>query len=550
MRRLLARLEASVGVFGRLAHSRDLRNVELAFLGFNAVEYGTWIAILLYAYDATGPVSVGVVALVQLLPAALFAPISASLGDRIRRERFLLLSYGVQTVTTALIATAMLIRLHPVLVYGLACIDTAAFTMTRPAQGALLPSLAETPEELTAANGLSALFEGAGILLGPLGAAVILAFSSPGAVFVAGTATLAIATLLAATVRSETREVTSIGDAGSQTPSAALEGFRFLARQREPRLLVGLLSSRMILSGALDVLFVLVALQLFHTGRSGAGILNAALGAGGMIGGAVTLTLVGRRKLGLVLVLGALAFGAPFAAIGLAPSSLTGPALVAASAIGLSLMDATGRTLLQRVVSDEILSRVFGVLEGLAMVALALGSILVSALNAWLGLQGTIVASAALLPVIALVSIPGLRRIDAMTVVPEREVALLARVAMFAPLRPQVLEAVARRCTWMVVPSGAVLITEGEPGDRYYVLASGRLEVTRGGVPVRSLREPGDAVGEIALLFDVPRTATVTVAEEAEVLVLERPDFLTAVTGHPEVARAAERVATDRMTRS
>ena len=168
-------------------------------------------------------------------------------------------------------------------------------------------------------------------------------------------------------------------------------------------------------------------------------------------------------------------------------------------------------------------------------------------LSAWLGLEGTIVAFGVLLPALALLSIPGLRRIDAKAVVPKREIALLTKVAMFAPLRPQVLEAVARRCTWMTAPAGTVLMAEGEPGDRYYVLASGRLEVTRGAEAVGSLHEPGDGVGEIALLFDVPRTATVTAAEDAELLVLERADFLTAVTGHPEVARAAEQVAADRM---
>ena len=161
----------------------------------------------------------------------------------------------------------------------------------------------------------------------------------------------------------------------------------------------------------------------------------------------------------------------------------------------MSLMDATGRTLLQRVVSDEILARVFGVLEGLTMAALGLGSILVPALVAWFGLEGAIVAFAALLPALALLSIPGLRRIHASAVVPERELTLLAKVEMFAALRPQVLESVARRSTWMAAPAGTVLMAEGDPGDRYYVLASGRLDVTRGGEYLATLSEPGDGVG-------------------------------------------------------
>jgi CRP-like cAMP-binding protein len=148
---------------------------------------------------------------------------------------------------------------------------------------------------------------------------------------------------------------------------------------------------------------------------------------------------------------------------------------------------------------------------------------------------------------LALLAIPGLHRIDASVGVPERELALLGRVAMFAPLRPQVLESVARRVSWLTAPAGAVLMAEGEPGDRYHVLASGRLEVTQEGRHLRMLREPGEGVGEIALLFDVPRTATVTAVEDSELLVLERADFLTAVTGHPEVASAAHRIADERL---
>jgi len=297
------------------------------------------------------------------------------------------------------------------------------------------------------------------------------------------------------------------------------------------------------------VLFVLMALELFHVGESGASLLNAALGAGGMIGGAVTLGLVGRRRLGPAMVLGSLALGASLLVIGLLPSRVSAPVLIAAGALGMSLMDATGRTLLQRVVSDEILARVFGVLEGLTMAALGLGSILVPALVAWFGLEGAILVFATLLPTLALLSVPGLRRIDASAVIPERELALLTKVAMFVPLRPQMLESVARRSTWMSAPAGTVLMAEGDPGDRYYVLASGRLEVTRAREYLATLSEPGDGVGEIALLFDVPRTAIVTVLEDAELLVLERADFLTAVTGHPAVARAAEQVAADRSPR-
>jgi MFS family permease len=551
-----ARLATAARFFVALARNRDLRSVQLAFFGFNAVEYGTWVAILLYAYEATGPTSVGVVAVVMLVPAALLAPVAAALGDRIRRGRFLFVGYVVQAIAMGLVAAAMLADLEPWLVYLSAGVASACLTTTRPAQGALLPALARTPEELTAANGLSAVFEGAGVLVGPLGAAAILAVASPAEVIVAGVAVLAIAAVLAARVRrlgfdepASGEDVAAPSDPSASPPAGSLlEGLALLARQREPRLLVGLLASRMVLIGALDVLFVLAALELFHSGESGAGLFNAALGAGGMIGGAATLGLAGGRRLGAALVLGAVMFGACIGIIGTAPSSATALVLVAVAAVGLSLMDATGRTLLQRTVPDEVLARVFGVLEGLAMAGLAVGSISVPALVSWFGLERAIAVYGVLLPAFALVAIPGLRKVEARVRIPARELDLLEKVALFAPLRPQVLESIARRATWLVARSGSRLMTEGDPGDRFYVLGSGRLTVARAGALLSVLDEPGEGVGEIALLLDVPRTATVTVEEDAEVLVLDRADFLEAVTGHPQVARDAHRLAVRRMS--
>ena len=544
MGRLLDKLGASIGFFLSLTRNRPLRNALLAYLLFSAVEYGTWVAFLVYAYEATGPASVGIVALILLIPAALFAPAAAAIGDRIPRGRFLLLSYATQTLAMATVAVAMLLGAVPLMVYAFACLASASVTMTRPAQGAVLPALAERADELTAANGLMAVFEGAGVLLGPLCAAAILAFASPGGVVAAGAMALGGATLLAATVR--TPRPPTLPDEEESAPSW-FEGVRLIARDREPRLLIVLLASRWILLGALDVLFVLMALELFDTGRSGPGVLTAALGAGGMIGGAATVALVGRRSLGPLLVLGALVFGIPIILIGMFPSPTSAIVLLAAGAVGLSLMDATGRTLLQRVVDDDVLARVFGVLEGLSMAALGLGSILVPVLVAWLGLQGSIVAFGALLPALALLGIRGLRRIDAHAVVPERALRLLSHVAMFAPLRPETLEWIARKSTWVHAPEGGVVIAEGDAGDLYYVLSSGAVDVTRSGTWLHTFSEPGDGFGEIALLYDVPRTATVMAVEDTELLAIDRRDFLTAVTGHAEVAGAAERVARERM---
>ena len=173
-----------------------LRRVMLAFLLFNAVEYATWVAILLYAYDATGPASVGVVALIQLLPSAVFAATAAAVADRYQRDRVLLAGYALQAISLALTAAAMLLGAPPVAVYVFATVTACLLTLTRPTQGALLPAISRTPEELTAANGLAGSMEGLGTLLGPLAAAAILVVATPGSVFLAGAIAAVIGALL------------------------------------------------------------------------------------------------------------------------------------------------------------------------------------------------------------------------------------------------------------------------------------------------------------------------------------------------------------------
>jgi CRP-like cAMP-binding protein len=87
---------------------------------------------------------------------------------------------------------------------------------------------------------------------------------------------------------------------------------------------------------------------------------------------------------------------------------------------------------------------------------------------------------------------------------------------------------------------------KGEPGNRFYVIADGEVEVTRDGRPVARLG-PGAYFGEIALLRDVPRTATVTATTPTTLLVLERADFLEAVTGHPVAREAADVTIRERL---
>ena len=524
-----------------------LRRVELAFLAFNAVESGSWIAILLYAYENTGPASVGLVAVAQLLPAGLCAPLASTLGDRRRREHVLVTGYLALGLSLGLTALAIHRDASPPVVYALAICASLALTLVRPAQGALLPSLARTPAELAAANAVSGIAEAGGLLAGPLLAAAILAATTPGAVLATLSALALASALMAGTATAAHRP------AGARPPPAAawsagsrglvLEGFRALSRDRDARLLIAGLSSRMLMIGVTDVLFVLLALELFLTGEEGAAILTAALGAGGVIGGATAFLLVGHRGVATVLVACAAACGGAFAAMSIPGAAPMAPALMVLAGVGLSVMDIAGRTMLQRAVDDRVLARVFGILEGLSMWSLAAGSLLVTVVVALTGLQGSVLVFAAVLPLLLVIAWPALLHLDRRAAVPVRELELLSSVAYFDALDPPSLEALAHRGRWETAAAGSVVIREGDQGESFYVLESGSVSASRQGRFLRRLDARGDTFGEIALLRDIPRTASVTADVPSVMLVLDRPGFLAAVTGNPAAAAALGRVA-------
>ena len=536
---------------GRILRSRDLRRLLLAYLVFNAAEYGTWIAILLFAYQATGPASVGLVALLQLVPAAIVAPLAASVGDRYPRHRVLLGGYVAYAAGLAATAVVMVIGAPAPLVYLVAALGGAALVVTRPTQSALIPALSASAEELTSANGAAQVVEGAGILLGPLLSAAVLTQATPSAIFAIGAMGVLAGALLVSRLQPLPSEPFGLdADVGTASApalppprrsTAFLAGVRAVLDDPDARLVVGLMSARMVIIGAADVLFVLMALELLGMGEPGAAILNAAVGAGTIAGGALSFILAGRGRLLAVAAAGASLWGMALGLAGLLVSPFLASLLLIAGGAGLAMVDVAGRTILQRSVRDEVLASVFGVQEGLAMGALAAGSILVPALVVAVGLSGAIVTMAAFLPVVIAVAWSRLLSLDARTVLPAREIALLRRVALFGPLPAPQLEAIARHATWLSLTAGSIVIRQGDRGDRYYVLASGAVRVERDGRHLRDLATPGDGFGEIALLRDVPRTATVTATEPSTLLMIGRAAFLAAVTGHPTIEAEADR---------
>jgi CRP-like cAMP-binding protein len=528
-------------VVGSVFRNPQLRRVELAFAGFNAAEWGVWIAMLVYAYEQGGATTAGFVAAAQLVPAALFAPFASVLADRYPPGRVLALGYVAQALAMGATGVALLAGAPPLVAYVLAAVAATCVTITRPTQSALVPALARTPDELTATNVVSGWIESLSMLAAPAGAGVLLAVASPGWVFVVLAGVAAVSALLVARLRGP-------APAHDALPplEEALAGFRVIAREPAARTLVGLLAGQFVAIGALDVLYVVLAISVLDLGGSGAGYLNAAFGAGGVAGIAVTVALVGRRRLLPPLVLGILVWGTAFALLAAWPTALGALLLIAAAGAGRSLLDVAGRTILQRTAPTDVLSRVFGVLEGLSMAGLAVGSLLTPALVALAGPRWAVAGIGTLLPLAVLLTARQLAEIDRRAPVPVVEIALLRSLPLFAPLGAPELEGLAHGLAETHFAAGTAVVREGDPGDRFYVVAEGELDVDCAGRELRRL-ERGDGFGEIALLREIPRTATVTARTDARLYALEKARFLASVGSHPRATSEAERLVHERL---
>jgi MFS family permease len=531
---------SSVRLLAGVFRNPELRRVELAFVGFSGAEWGVWIALLVYAYERGGATTAGVVAVVQLIPAAIFAPIAASFSDRHSPTRVLTVGYLAQSVAMAATASVLLADGPPVAVYALAAVAATAVTVSRPTQAVLLPSLARTPDELTAANVVSGWIESVAVLGAPALAGVLLGAGGAGAVFAVMAGAVLVSAALVAPVRCPA------ADGGPVT--APFDGLRVVAHEPGPRSLVWLLTVEAIAIGALDVLYVVLAVGVLHHGGGTAGYLNAAFGAGGVVGVAATAALVGRRRLAPALLGGLALWAAALGLIAAVPSTAPAFALLAVAGVGRTLLDVSGRTLLQRTARPEVLARVFGLLEAALMVGLAVGSIAASAFVALAGNRGAFLCFAVLLPVCAVLVLRGLLGADAVAL-PVVELARLRALPIFAPLDAAVLEGLARCLESRELAASTVVIHEGERGDLFYVVADGELEVTVAGEHVRFLGR-GDCFGEIALLRDVPRTASVAARTAVLLDALDGVSFIAAVTGHDPSANAAGELVRGRLERA
>jgi cyclic nucleotide-binding protein len=530
-----------LAVLRRALAGPRLRRVEAAFLGFGISEYGVWVVVLVFAFRRGGTSAAGVIAAVQLLPASVVAPLAARLIDARGAAATLCAGYVAQAMSLGVAAALMLAGAPAAVVYAGAVVAACAVTLTRPAQAALLPALVDTPAQLTAANVVTGWVDNVTLLAGPALASIALAIATPGWALIVFAGVVASA----AVVVTPLCRGGVIG--GEPAPQEGRASVRDAVRDAPGALpALAMLTAEYAVLGALDVFEVVLAALVLGLGASGAGYLGAAFGAGGLLGAAVSLTLVGRHRLARPLLLAGTAWGAAFLALGAWPAAGPALCLLAVAGAGRTVLDVGGRTILHRTVPITLHGRIFGVVEGVETLGLAAGSLLVPLLVTIAGPRGAIEVIGGLLVVVPLLTMPMLHRIERAAPPMDAEVGVLREVPLFAMLTAPVLEDLARALAVREAPAGETIIREGEPGAQYFVVAAGQLEVSIAGAYIRTTR-PGDGFGEIALLHDGVRTATVTAISDVTLYTLGRAPFLEAVTGSRQAHQAAHALAAARL---
>lgn len=541
------RLTEAFAVFTSTWRNVSLRRAQLSFFAMWAAECAFAVALSIAAYNAGGALAVGLVGLITVLPSAVLTPLLSPLVDRGRRERVLVAVSAMRGAAMAGAAVVVAMGGPIWWVYALAAASAVAATLFRPAHSALLPTLSHTGRELAGANVVRGLLDSAGSLIGPLVAAVLLVFSDVAVVFAVAAAASLAGGLLVLRLRYDAPPK----EAAPRRPALlaeAIEGIRAVGRRRDLQLILGLVAVQTFTRGALTVFAVVVAIEMLNMGESGAGGLMAAFGVGAVIGSLAASMLVSTWRLGGWFAIGVAVWGLPIALIGVFPQQAAALCLLAAVGVANALIDAAGFTLIGRLTPDAVMGRVFGVLESLVAVSIGAGSIVASALIEGIGIEPTLIVIGSICPVVALAAWWRLRRLDRSVGLVDREIGLLRQVPMFDPLPLPAVEQLARGLEPVTVPDGTTVFSQGDIGDRYYLIESGEADVLGDGRLVATLG-PGEGFGEIALLRRTPRTATVVARTDLELQALTADRFCAVVLGFTPSARAAAASVDDELDR-
>jgi MFS family permease len=529
----------------------DLKNPDLGALGASTAfaSFATWcftIALGVYGFEAHGAAGVGIVALVRFLPAALVSPLVGLLIDRYPRRSVMLWSAGASTLVLAGAAAATALDAPTAVVFAFPALFAVAICGYNPAHVALLPNLVETPQQLSASNVTHSMMENGGALVAALVAGLLLHPTSPAFVIGVAAAAALLTALCVHRVHGDHRpEYVAGEDEVAGAFREVTRGARALFFHPALRLSSATMVLLFFFEGFADVMVVVMALELLHLEEGAVGFLNATWGIGAIFGALALAMIFDRGRLVPAIAGGSVLLGLATMLPGLVAKPAAAYAGWFAIGIGFVFVEVATKTLMQRLGSDETFGRVAGALEAGRQGAMAAGSIGAVLLVELLGVEGALIALGALVPLLVIVWWRRLREFEVGAPVAEDRYRLLRGNSIFAPLPLATLERLSHDLEPVEVPAGEDVIVQGEVGDRFFLIEAGGVEVFEDGV-FRRNEGPGESFGEIALLHDVPRTATVRATEPTRLLSLEREHFLLGVTGHRRSHQLARAVSDER----
>jgi MFS family permease len=549
---------------------RNLRRLQMALLGSLIGDWAYATAVTEWAYSVDGARAVGLWFAIRLLVMAVTAPLASAFADKMNRKYVMITADVTRCLLVSAAALCISAGTPAIAVFVLATLAGMFGSVFRPAQQAWTPALADRPEQLTASNGVASTFESLSFFIGPALGATLVASTSVQTVFYLNAATFIWSALLVSSIHPRPPERTeptvsggdsalagaseSAGDAADDADDAddsekalvvIAAGFREIVRSHDLRYVAVMVCAQTVIAGAAPVLWVVFAVHILNTGPKGVGYIDAVLGIGAIIGGFVAIARSAKNKLAVDLTVGVALWSLPLLLV--AASETRAAVFVAAAILGFAnpLVDVNFATAVQRIAPDRVLGRVFGALEGMLIATMALGAAVAPFLIEGPGLRATLVLLAVVIGAPAVLALPMARAIDHRLRAPEGLELLRAR-SIFAALSPAQLDNLARQLSRRVVAAGTVIVAEGDVGDNFYIIESGRVRVTHGTETIRE-EGAGEYFGEIALLRDVPRTATVTALEDTVLRGLTRTQFLDAVSGNDETAKAVDDVVVYRM---
>jgi MFS family permease len=526
-----------------------LLRVLAAWALFSAGQWMLMIAVAVYAIHAAGTGGVGVVTVVRLLPAMFAAPVAGNLLDRHDRSRVVSLACATQLLAAIAAAVVVIADAGLIALIVPLAVISAASTPTRPALQSILPALARTPAELTKATAVWSGVDNAGFLAGAGLGGLLLAVTGPGNVVVLSAiliaVTVALVVSLPATRASAPADTLSTDDESEVERSDLLAGLRAVWHTPALHAPFAVFVGALVLEGATDVLLVALAIEKLGLGNGGPGLLCVVWGAGGVIGSAVLLVVVRRAGYGRAFVIGAVMFGVLLAVSGYGGVAVAITAMVPVG-LGFALVEGSMMGVIPRLADDAVIGRVYGVCEVSYAGFGALGAVIAPALIDLVGVAGTLAVLGIGYVLIVVAFVPRLSRLDRGEQVAARVRDLLHGVPFLTPLPLPQLERLVRGARPVTVCAGEVAVRAGEVGEDFFVIDAGQVEVVESG----RLCGPGSGFGEIALLRDVPRTATVQALGEVRLWAVDRSAFLTAVGAVDDVRSAADEVVAEHLSRS